>query len=165
MNGDKELENMICHQWSKTYDITLYDISFVGLFRVHLIASVPGAHTGLGMLKWGHMKLRKVRTQYLTEIYIKLEIKRIASIVMLLLNFFILMHLSLYFTKVLQNHGPSSSTVTKDWPVVGQFSSIGSLGPSSSNWLTSEWLSSLATCRGKTLLESRGRPPQLQLVS
>ena len=113
------------------------------------------------------MKLRKVRTQHLTEIYIKLEIKRITSIVMLLLNFlkFILIHLSLYFTKVLQNHGPSSSTVTKDWPVVGQFSSIGSLGPSSSNWLTSEWLSSLATCRGKTLLESKGRPPQLQLVS
>ena len=28
--------------------------------RVHLIASVPGAHTGANMDKWGHMKLRKV---------------------------------------------------------------------------------------------------------
>ena len=28
--------------------------------RVHLIASVPGAHTGANMHKWGHMKLRKV---------------------------------------------------------------------------------------------------------
>ena len=30
------------------------------LIRVHLIASVPGAHTGANMHEWGHMKLRKV---------------------------------------------------------------------------------------------------------
>ena len=35
--------------------------SYVGLFfRVYLIASVPGAHTGPSMHHWGHMKLRKV---------------------------------------------------------------------------------------------------------
>ena len=28
--------------------------------RVRLIASVPGAHTGGEMNKWGHLKLRKV---------------------------------------------------------------------------------------------------------
>ena len=33
----------------------------VCVVRVRLIASVPGAHTGINMLKWGHMKLRKVR--------------------------------------------------------------------------------------------------------
>ena len=31
-----------------------------GLPRVHLIASVPGAHTSSSMHQWGHMKLRKV---------------------------------------------------------------------------------------------------------
>lgn len=30
------------------------------LFRVRLIASVPGRHTGLNKTKWGHLKLRKV---------------------------------------------------------------------------------------------------------
>ena len=29
--------------------------------RVRIVASVPGAHTGKNMHKWGHMKLRKVR--------------------------------------------------------------------------------------------------------
>ena len=28
--------------------------------RVHLIASVPGAHASLNMLRWGHFKLRAV---------------------------------------------------------------------------------------------------------
>ena len=29
--------------------------------RVRIVASVPGAHTGKNMHKWGHMKLRKVK--------------------------------------------------------------------------------------------------------
>ena len=33
-------------------------ISFLN--RVRLVASVPGAHCGRDMLKWGHMKMRKV---------------------------------------------------------------------------------------------------------
>ena len=33
---------------------------YVTLCRVRIIASVPGAHTGKNMHKWGHMKLRKV---------------------------------------------------------------------------------------------------------
>ena len=50
--------------------------------------------------------------------------------------------------------------------MIGQFSSIGSLGPASSNWLTSEWLTSLSTCqRKKTLLSTSGSTPDLQLVS
>ena len=33
--------------------------------RVLLIASVPGAHTGGEMNKWGHLKLRKVSISFL----------------------------------------------------------------------------------------------------
>ena len=35
-------------------------IALLSWFRVRIIASVPGAHTGKNMHKWGHMKLRKV---------------------------------------------------------------------------------------------------------
>lgn len=35
--------------------------AFVIIFRVRLIASVPGRHTGLNKTKWGHLKLRKAR--------------------------------------------------------------------------------------------------------
>ena len=38
-------------------------IALLSWFRVRIIASVPGAHTGKNMHKWGHMKLRKVSTQ------------------------------------------------------------------------------------------------------
>ncbi len=34
--------------------------SLIDFYSVRLIASVPGAHTGSRMFKWGHMKLRKV---------------------------------------------------------------------------------------------------------
>ncbi|CAD5123083.1 DgyrCDS11459 [Dimorphilus gyrociliatus] len=47
----------------------------------------------------------------------------------------------------------------KQWPIVGQFSSIGSLGAKSEDWLCSEWLSSLSTM-GQTLVEKS----QLRLV-
>ena len=33
------------------------------LIRVNIVASVPGGHCGRDMLKWGHMKLRKVDTK------------------------------------------------------------------------------------------------------
>ncbi|KAL5463369.1 hypothetical protein EMCRGX_G032262 [Ephydatia muelleri] len=91
--------------------------------RVHLIASVPGAHTSSSMHQWGHMKLRKVLSQ----------------------------------------HGPPASRVDKDWTVIGQFSSVGSLGTSSSQWLCSEWLTSLSACREAKLLGARSFP-QLQLI-
>lgn len=55
----------------------------------------------------------------------------------------------LHVLQVLQEYGPSPSVVTKDWPVIGQFSSIGSLGPTPSSWLTSEWLTSLSACKRK----------------
>ena len=52
------------------------------------------------------------------------------------------------------------------WPVVGQFSSIGSLGPSSQQWLGSEWLLSLSTngrkAAGATV--TMHKYPNLQLV-
>ena len=49
--------------------------------------------------------------------------------------------------QLLSNQGPSSSHMTSDWPVIGQFSSIGSLGTEPNKWLTSEWLQSFSQCR------------------
>lgn len=93
--------------------------------RVRLIASVPGAHTGASMHKWGHMKLRKV----------------------------------------LSEHGPPCSVVSEQWPVVGQFSSVGSLGPASHSWLCSEWLLSLSSTRKmEGVASSMHKYPNLQLV-
>lgn len=48
--------------------------------------------------------------------------------------------------QVLRAHAPS---VPKDecWPIVGQFSSIGSLGPDESKWLCSEFKESLLALR------------------
>ncbi|XP_052269374.1 tyrosyl-DNA phosphodiesterase 1-like isoform X3 [Dreissena polymorpha] len=60
----------------------------------------------------------------------------------------------------LQQHGPSHSLV-KTWPVIGQFSSIGSLGPNQDNWLCKEWLHSLSATKAGTGVPSNGR---LQLV-
>jgi hypothetical protein len=51
------------------------------------------------------------------------------------------------------------------WPVIGQFSSIGSLGPASHSWLCSEWLLSLSSVVKKTGLASMHKYPNLQLVS
>ncbi|XP_064403592.1 tyrosyl-DNA phosphodiesterase 1-like isoform X2 [Halichondria panicea] len=86
------------NEWKKW--IRNHDMSSA---RVRLIASVPGAHTGSSMHKWGHLKLRKVLSEFVSE-----------------------------------------SGVDEHWPVVGQFSSIGSLGPGS-NWLCAEWLQSLSS--------------------
>lgn len=46
----------------------LQQIIVVFIIRVSIVASVPGGHCGRDMLKWGHMKLRKVDTK-LTNIY------------------------------------------------------------------------------------------------
>lgn len=60
--------------------------------------------------------------------------------------------------KVLQKSGPEALLVS-DWPVIGQFSSVGSLGASSDAWLTSEWLTSLSSSKG-----SLSGKAKLQLV-
>ncbi|XP_041353017.1 tyrosyl-DNA phosphodiesterase 1-like isoform X2 [Gigantopelta aegis] len=49
--------------------------------------------------------------------------------------------------KVLQENGPDAATL-KNWPVIGQFSSIGSLGSTKDTWLCKEWLQSLSAARG-----------------
>ncbi|XP_038045909.1 tyrosyl-DNA phosphodiesterase 1-like [Patiria miniata] len=49
--------------------------------------------------------------------------------------------------KVLKERGPSEANV-KGWPVIGQFSSVGSLGPDKDKWLCGEWLQSLSQCEG-----------------
>ncbi|CAG0899423.1 unnamed protein product [Darwinula stevensoni] len=38
----------------------------------------------------------------------------------------------------------SAAAVTQEWPLIGQFSSVGSLGASPTTWLESEWAKSLA---------------------
>jgi tyrosyl-DNA phosphodiesterase-1 len=63
--------------------------------------------------------------------------------------------------QVLQHEGPQSKDVHQ-WPVVGQFSSIGSMGANKENWLCAEWLQSLAAGQG----DSTGLgQPRLQLVN
>lgn len=49
--------------------------------------------------------------------------------------------------KLLNENGPVKEQASK-WPVIGQFSSIGSLGASKENWLSVEFLQSLATMKG-----------------
>ncbi|XP_002736713.2 tyrosyl-DNA phosphodiesterase 1-like [Saccoglossus kowalevskii] len=63
--------------------------------------------------------------------------------------------------KVLQEHGPDGSTV-KDWPVIGQFSSVGSLGSGPENWLSSEWLESLSTVQANGIVKLS--KPKLNLI-
>ncbi|XP_078673638.1 tyrosyl-DNA phosphodiesterase 1-like isoform X2 [Branchiostoma floridae x Branchiostoma belcheri] len=66
--------------------------------------------------------------------------------------------------QVFQARGPPAADLVKGWPVVGQFSSIGSLGADAQKWLCGEWLASLATVRGKPSLTLGSRQPQLQLI-
>ena len=74
--------------------------------------------------------------------------------------------LPLLSSQVLLRRGPPSSSVDEHWPVVGQFSSIGSLGPSSQQWLSSEWLLSLSTNGRKEAgaAVTMHKYPNLQLV-
>lgn len=49
--------------------------------------------------------------------------------------------------KILKDAGPISDSVTPAWPIIGQFSSIGSLGANPNQWLTGEFLSSLSAVK------------------
>ncbi|XP_028398531.1 tyrosyl-DNA phosphodiesterase 1-like isoform X2 [Dendronephthya gigantea] len=62
--------------------------------------------------------------------------------------------------KLLQQYGEFDDV--NSWPVIGQFSSIGSLGPDKSNWLCSEWLKSLSTSKNEA--SSTRHSPNLHLV-
>ena len=62
--------------------------------------------------------------------------------------------------KVLKQHGPDPNAV-KSWPVIGQFSSIGSMGPRKENWVCGEFLESMATTKSSGLQSNTVR---LQLV-
>nr|CAB3266878.1 tyrosyl-DNA phosphodiesterase 1-like [Phallusia mammillata] len=42
--------------------------------------------------------------------------------------------------------------VDSTWPVIGQFSSIGSLGPNKDKWVCGEWLTSMSACQRKNQL-------------
>ncbi|XP_071486874.1 tyrosyl-DNA phosphodiesterase 1-like [Diadema antillarum] len=50
--------------------------------------------------------------------------------------------------KLLRQYGPSDKSVS-GWPVIGQFSSIGSLGPEKSKWLCAEWFQSMSSAKGQ----------------
>jgi len=63
----------------------------------------------------------------------------------------------------LSQYGPELSAV-RSWPVIGQFSSIGSLGASADSWLCGEWLESMSAVRGGRGQLSTGAKPRLQLV-
>jgi len=54
--------------------------------------------------------------------------------------------------------------VDSEWPVLGQFSSIGSLGPSKDKWLCGEWLTSLAACGCRKFYGQGLKPTPLKLV-
>ena len=66
--------------------------------------------------------------------------------------------------QVLQQYGGQKPADADQWPLVGQFSSIGSLGSSPKQWLTTELLSSLSMWRSSLSL-GPGKLPHLQLVS
>ena len=74
--------------------------------------------------------------------------------------------LSYSHLQVLSSHCaiPEGASASK-WPVIGQFSSVGSLGPSPSQWLTSEWLVSLSSSRRASRAPSALlKTPPLRLV-
>ena len=52
----------------------------------------------------------------------------------------------------------------QSWPVIGQFSSIGSLGANKDVWVCGEWLESLSTTRGSASMPGPNRA-QVHLVS
>ena len=54
--------------------------------------------------------------------------------------------------------------VDSDWPVIGQFSSIGSLGADKHKWLCSEWLTSLSSSNLGPVLPSTIINPPLKLI-
>ncbi|KAG1654466.1 Tyrosyl-DNA phosphodiesterase 1 [Nymphon striatum] len=49
--------------------------------------------------------------------------------------------------KILKESGPKKDLVDTSWHIIGQFSSIGSLGKDASQWLRGEWLTSLSTTK------------------
>ncbi|XP_042898012.1 tyrosyl-DNA phosphodiesterase 1 [Parasteatoda tepidariorum] len=63
--------------------------------------------------------------------------------------------------KVLNLNGNLREVVQPDWPLIGQFSSIGSLGASPDQWLTGEFSTSLSTTKGSSLIS---QPAPLKLV-
>ncbi|KAL8615227.1 hypothetical protein ACOMHN_050268 [Nucella lapillus] len=63
--------------------------------------------------------------------------------------------------KVLQEAGPEKKDAGS-WTVIGQFSSIGSLGANPDQWLCDEWLGSLSQCQG--IMVTQLPQSKLQLV-
>ena len=63
--------------------------------------------------------------------------------------------------KILQS---TVKPVDSNWPVIGQFSSIGSLGPSPDKWLCGELLTSLAACSSRKFFGQSLKPVPLKLI-
>lgn len=66
--------------------------------------------------------------------------------------------------QVLSELTPCGITVDEHWPVIGQFSSVGSLGPTSNSWLCTEWLHSLSAVKRAGKSSVMHKYPNLQLV-
>ncbi|OWF40656.1 tyrosyl-DNA phosphodiesterase 1-like isoform X2 [Mizuhopecten yessoensis] len=62
--------------------------------------------------------------------------------------------------RLLHDHGPEKELV-RTWPVLGQYSSVGTLGPAKESWLCTEWLQSLATVKGTSCVPLMTIPLQL----
>ncbi|XP_033734263.1 tyrosyl-DNA phosphodiesterase 1-like isoform X2 [Pecten maximus] len=62
--------------------------------------------------------------------------------------------------RLLREHGPEKELV-KTWPVLGQYSSVGTLGPAKETWLCTEWFQSLATVKGTSSVPLMTIPLQL----
>ena len=58
----------------------------------------------------------------------------------------------------------SLKPVDSNWPVIGQFSSIGSLGTSPDKWLCGEWLTSLSACNVSKVFGQSAKQAPLKLI-
>lgn len=88
--------------------------------KVFLLGSVPGRHQGQEKLRWGHMRLRRILEDHA-------PLKQGTP------------------TLSLSNNAPIGSS----WYIMGQFSSIGSLGSNPKQWLEAEFSQSLSSMNPK----------------
>ncbi|XP_072032076.1 tyrosyl-DNA phosphodiesterase 1-like [Amphiura filiformis] len=65
--------------------------------------------------------------------------------------------------RILKEHGPVSKDVS-NWPVIAQFSSVGSLGPDKSKWLCAEFLQSMTATKGASASFVRDDNRMLKLI-
>jgi len=72
----------------------------------------------------------------------------------------------LYLKNILKEHACLPSCVPSEWPIIAQCSSLGSLGTTDTEWLTSEFVKSLSasTNCGDTDTDTQNDPIPFNLV-